>query len=121
MAFICFNIVPAAGTSTGVGRPYPGLALFSPLERIVIETSLHDGLSSLGEPGIWRRRLHHLFGVRRKTRLADPRLETLRRVAVLLRHGVEPGAGEANLYAESGFTIAQYQALRSALCPAACR
>ncbi|MES1971926.1 MAG: hypothetical protein V4472_05650 [Pseudomonadota bacterium] len=113
MAFICFNIAPAAGTETVVGeRPRAGLILFSPLERVVIETSLGDGLSSLGEPGKWRRRLHRLVGVRSKTRLADPRLETLRRVAVLLRHHGALSADEADVFADSGFTTAQYRVLR---------
>lgn len=43
-----------------------------------------DRLATLRRPGRYTLLLHRLFGVRSANRLADPRIETLRRTAVLL-------------------------------------
>jgi hypothetical protein len=117
MAFIRFDIAPAAG-STVDGDMATGLALFSTLERIVIGASAGDGLSTLGEPGRWRQHLHRLFDIRRKTRLANPRLEALRRLAVLLRHRRAVDAHEIDRFTAAGFTTTHYQALEAATRPA---
>lgn len=102
MSFVSFDMAPGAPP-----------AAFSPLELIVIAASAGDGPSSLEGPGRGLARLRRLFGGRGKTRLADPRLEALRRMAVLLRHRGDVGAAEIERFTAAGFTPDQYDRLRS--------
>jgi hypothetical protein len=62
------------------------IADFSAIEWMVIGLAERDGLSSLSTPGRLARALGGLFGVGASSRLADERLERLRRFAVLVRH-----------------------------------
>lgn len=55
------------------------------LDRMVIALSRNDPRSSLTTPGRFRRIFAYLFSMRLPNALADPRLEALRRFAVLLR------------------------------------
>jgi hypothetical protein len=52
----------------------------------VIGLAERDGLSSIATPGPVARALGGLFGLGASSRLADERLEQLRRFAVLVRH-----------------------------------
>lgn len=70
--------------STPVAPPARPL---SALEWSVIAVARRDRLSSLSEPGPLSRALGSLFGRARSSRLADPRLEALRRFAVHAWHG----------------------------------
>jgi hypothetical protein len=62
------------------------VAGFSAVEWLVIGLAERDGLSSLSAPGRIARAFGGLFGLSANSRLADERLEQLRRFAVLVRH-----------------------------------
>lgn len=90
----------------------PGAALaparFSPLEWTTILLSRSDSLSSLREPGRVSRALGGLFGLGTKTRLSDPALEALRRLAVNAWHlGYALPASEMAAFLSAGFSNAQ--------------
>ena len=59
---------------------------FSALEWLVIGVARQDPLSSLEEPGRLARAMRSLFGLGTRSRLAEGRLERLRRLAVLAWH-----------------------------------
>ena len=85
---------------------------FSPLEWAIIRQARVDGLSSLREPGRLRRFFSWVFGLNRPPKLASPRLEALRRTAVLSWHfGFSvPGEDVAEFIA-AGFGPDQYELL----------
>jgi hypothetical protein len=85
---------------------------FSPLEWSIIRQARVDGLSSLREPGRLRRFLSWLFGLNRTPRLASPRLETLRRTAVLSWHfGFSVPGDDVAEFIAPGFGSDQYELL----------
>ena len=57
----------------------------APLERSVVALARNDSRRSLRAPGRIDAFLRWIFGITPTNRLADPRLEALRRFAVLLR------------------------------------
>ena len=85
---------------------------FSSLEWSIIRLARVDGLSTLREPGRIRRFFSWLTGLTGKTKLANARLEALRRIAVLSWHfGFSvPGEDVAD-FLSSGFTPDQYELL----------
>lgn len=100
----------APGTATPPARmPAPR---FTPLEWSVVALASQDRLSSLGEPGRMARALGGLFGLGSASRLADPRLEALRRMAVQAwHHGYLLPVSEIGRFIEAGFTMDQFEAL----------
>ncbi len=87
-------------------------AIFRGSEWAVIALARSDSAASLETPGRLRRALESFFKVRRPNRLADPRLEALRRMAVLLRIGRgETSADEHKGFLSAGYTRAQLAAL----------
>lgn len=81
---------------------------FSPLEWVVVALAQHDPLSSLESPGRIAVALGLLFGRQTNPRLADPRLEALRRFVVAARHfGHRLPHGEVTRFVEAGFSRAQ--------------
>ena len=87
-------------------------ASFSALEWSVIAVAKRDRLSSLEEPGAISRALGGLFGLGRESRLSEPRLETLRRLAVhAWRRGYALPASEVARFLKEGFTMAQAELL----------
>lgn len=88
MAYVEF----ASGeTATATTRPVENKApeRLSPVERQVLLMAIRDPISSLRTPGRMARLVSILFGVEGPNSLADPRLEALRRFAVLARIGRE--------------------------------
>jgi hypothetical protein len=87
---------------------------FSPLEWSVIRLAHVDGLSTLREPGPVRRFINWLVGRTGSPKLANERLEALRRIAVLSWHfGFSvPGEDVAD-FLSAGFTPDQYELLVS--------
>lgn len=82
----------------------------SELERSVIGLARGDGLSTLRKPGRLSRALELLFGVRISPMLADPRLEALRRVAVLSwRRGYAIPSVEVKAFVAAGYSPAHYE------------
>ena len=92
--------------------PHGETARFSALEWSVIAVSRRDSLSSLEEPGRVSRALGSLFGIGTRSRLADSRLEALRRLAVhAWRRGYALPQAEIDQFVEAGFTIEQAETL----------
>ncbi|PZQ59839.1 MAG: hypothetical protein DI544_09940 [Sphingomonas taxi] len=91
-------------------------ARLSPLEWAVVVVARHDQPSSLREPGRLAMALGNLFGKRPNPRLADPRLEALRRLAVLTWHDrVATHGHEMAAFLAAGFTAAQYRIMRASI------
>jgi hypothetical protein len=85
---------------------------FSALEWQVIALARRDGLASLGEPGKLSRALGSLFGLGRTSRLADPALESLRRLAVFAwKRGYALPVSELKAFVAAGYTMLQAEAL----------
>lgn len=94
-----------------VAAASPDPARFSGLEWTVILLAAGDTLASLRTPGRLSRALGNLFGLGTKSRLADPRLEALRRVAVHAWRQVPLPVAEAKRFIDAGFDLAQLRAV----------
>jgi hypothetical protein len=93
--------------SSTIARP-PGH--FTPLEWSAVALGRGDGLSTIRLPNRISMILNLLFGARQNPRLADPRLEALRRIAVLSRHyGASIHEGEIHAFIAAGYTLRQYE------------
>lgn len=96
----------ARTTASGIDRG------FTAREWQVIAIARADGLSSLREETPLKSFLRHVFGFERQHPLANPRLEALRRIAVLSwHHGYTIAGSELNAFVEAGYAIDQYDAL----------
>lgn len=85
---------------------------FSGLEWSVIMLAERDSLRSLAAPGRLSRAMGSLFGIGATSRLADPRLETLRRLAVhAWRRGFAIPQREIDRFVAAGFSEAQIETL----------
>ncbi|MBW6522875.1 hypothetical protein KZ810_05135 [Sphingomonas sp. RHCKR47] len=88
----------------------------SALEWSVVAIARNDRLSSLREPSRLSVAMGGLFGARHNPRLADPRLEALRRMAVLSwHHGYTVPTSALTAFTDAGFTIAQYETLMASI------
>jgi hypothetical protein len=88
----------------------------SALEWAVVVLARRDTLATLREPGRLSVALGNLFGKLPNPRLADPRLEALRRLAVLTWHDrVAVPAQEIADFLAAGFTNGQYHTLRASI------
>jgi len=80
------------------------------LERSVIGIARQDGLSTLRQPGRVSRWLGLVFGVRISPQLADPKLEALRRIAVLSwKRGYSIASAEVKAFLAVGYSPAFYE------------
>lgn len=106
------NAVETRESASVVPFPAPEAEPFGELEERVIALARHDGIGSLQPPGWFDRAIAALFGVgARGRRLADARLEVLRRAVVVARHRHHlPDAHAAELRA-AGFTPRQVRAI----------
>lgn len=85
-------------------------ATLSALEWSVVALARRDSLSSLRQPGRIAMAMGTLFGERPNPRLADPRLEALRRIAVLSwHHGYTVDGDEVRAFLDAGFDLRQYE------------
>lgn len=92
----------------------PKRATFSPLEWTVIMLAKGDSLASLRTPGRLSRALGSVLGLGAKSRLADPRLEALRRLSVhAWQRATSLPAVEVMRFLQAGFNSAQLGTLRS--------
>ena len=86
-------------------------AHFTAIEWLVIGLAERDGLSSLSTPTGIARALAGLFGLGASSKLADERLERLRRFAVLVRHhGWRVPSSEVKAFLAQ-FSVAQLEAV----------
>lgn len=91
-------------------------ARLSGLEWSVVAIAQRDSLSSLNAPGRLSVALGALFGGQRDPRLADPRLEALRRMAVLAWHrGYSVPVAEVKAFLAAGFTTHHYDMLLASI------
>jgi hypothetical protein len=93
--------------------PTPSIPLLERVERDVLLASRRDRPASLKRTGLLGRWGNRLFGFEEVNRLADPRLEALRRFAVLLRRrGERLSAQEGARILAAGFSPAQVAEVR---------
>lgn len=115
MAFLAFAepgvpSVPAYAALSADRSDVP--ASFTALEWTVVALAERDPLSSLRTPGRMAIALGSLFGERPNPKLADPKLEALRRLAVLTwHHGYQVAQSAVRTFLEAGFSAHQYELL----------
>lgn len=94
----------------------PPPARLSALEWSVVAMAERDGLSSIREPGRFIAALASFFGMTRTNRLANERLEALRRIAILAwHHRWNVPKSELASFFEAGFTAHQYELLQNGI------
>lgn len=114
MSFIAFDMAAATMARSATNQPETAaVETFSMLEWSVIQASDADNRSTLDEPGRILRAFHGLLGVSRKTRLANPRLEILRRMSVLLRSRDPVTTDDESAFRAAGFTDRQLDLLKA--------
>jgi len=85
-------------------------ARLSPLEWSVVALAQTEKLSSINRPGRLAVAMNRLFGLTSANELADPRLEALRRLAVIAWHrGYAVHSSEIHAFKQAGFSMAQYE------------
>ena len=85
-------------------------ATLSALEWSVVALAQKDRLSSLKRPGPMSLAMGKLFAKRTNPELADPKLEALRRIAVLAWHrGYAIDSHDIHAFMAAGFSLAQYE------------
>ncbi|MBO9575751.1 MAG: hypothetical protein J7494_08450 [Sphingobium sp.] len=88
------------------------VAEFSRREWTIIRLAREDGLSSLREESEFKEFLRLVFGFERKRPLSSPRLEALRRVAVLGWHyGHNIAGSELSAFFAAGYSPDHYDVL----------
>jgi len=88
----------------------------SALEWSVVAVARKDSLASLREPGRLGMAMAALFGGRQNPKLTDPRLEALRRVAVLAwHHGYTLPVSEIKAFMKAGFSADQFETLLASI------
>ena len=88
----------------------------SALEWSVVAVARNDSLASLREPGRLGMAMAALFGGRQNPRLTDPRLEALRRFAVLAwHHGYTLPVSEIKAFMKAGFSADQFETLLASI------
>jgi len=112
MAYLDLEHPFAAPATARTAADAPATPGFSALEWSVIAVARRDKISSLSEPGPVSRAFGGLFGLGKTSRLAEPKLETLRRLAVhAWRRGYALPASEVSAFLTAGFTMAQAELL----------
>lgn len=119
MAYLAFHDADGIAVGSFADRPRPVAAPvadgLTALEWSVVTIARTDSLSSLRRPGLLTR-LVRVMLQSRKTMLADPRLEALRRIAVLTwRHGYTIASDEVRAFLAAGFTPGQYETMANAI------
>jgi hypothetical protein len=96
--------------------PATATARLSALEWSVVALAERDTIASLREPGRIAAALESLFGLGRPNKLANPRLEVLRRVAVFVwRQGWKVPKSELQAFLAEGFTLDQYELIHASI------
>lgn len=93
-------------------KPPVGESRLSALEWSIVALAERDSLATLRTPGRIAIAMGVLFGERPNPRLADEKLEALRRMAVLAwHHGYVVPSWEIRAFVTAGYTIEQYETL----------
>lgn len=91
-------------------------ARLSALEWSIVAMAERDSLASIREPSRYTRILRGFFGLKTPNRLANDRLETLRRVAVLAwHHGWNVPKSEFAAFRAAGFSDDQFELMQNSL------
>ena len=120
MAYLALAQTFTVGPDTAVAHvvmeePKPSVAL-SPLEWSVVALARRDRLSSLAQPSRIGMAMGRLFGTGDNPRLADPRLEALRRLAVQAwHHGYVVPKSEIKAFLAAGFSLDHYEMLLASI------
>lgn len=118
MAYLAFDAAEAhTGGTSAMFAPAPVTeARLGPLEWQVVAIARNDSLGSLRAPGRLSVALGNVFGQRTNPRLADPKLEALRRMAVLAwHHGFAVPVSEVKAFLAAGFTADQYETMLASI------
>lgn len=114
MAYLAFQDLGGAAAVRAIAAPSADIDASDRLTRLewsVVACARRDGRRSLRAEGRLDRMLRALTG-RPNPRLADGRLEALRRMAVLAwRDGYTVAAYEVRAFLSAGFTTGQYETL----------
>jgi hypothetical protein len=114
MAFLAFDALGAVQSVTAVERERS--SRLSSLEWAVVVLARSHTVASLRDPNRVSVALGRLFGKRSHPRLADPRLEALRRLAVLAwHHSVTVPASEMAAFLAAGFTAGHYETILASI------
>jgi hypothetical protein len=114
MAYIDFTLAPSAPRPAAAASAF----LLDETEQAVIRLSSRDAPSSVARGGRLSQLAERLFGLARPNPLADPRLEALRRFAILYRRRGEAAcAAEEPLLEAAGYTRRQIAHARRLLEP----
>ena len=90
--------------------PAQAVSRFSDLEWSIVAMAERDGLASLRKPSRFWSLVSAVFGLKPANRLANDRLEALRRVAVLAwRYRWNVARSELEAFYEAGYSPAQYE------------
>jgi hypothetical protein len=104
-ASVPFSFAPARAATVAA-------ADFGQREWAIIKLAREDSLSTLREESEFTAFLRLIFGVRRKPPLSNPRLEALRRIAVLSWHyGYNVASSEVGAFLTAGFSNDHYDAM----------
>jgi hypothetical protein len=99
-----------------VPQPTAEPARLSALEWSIVALAERDTIASLREPGRIAAALESLFGLHRPNKLANPRLEVLRRLAVFAwRQGWKVPASELKTFLAEGFTLDHYELIQASI------
>jgi hypothetical protein len=91
-------------------------ARLSALEWSIVAMAERDGLGSIRERSRFISALGSLFGLTRKNRLANDRLEALRRVAILAwHHRWNVPKSEVAAFLAAGFSAEQYELIQTSI------
>jgi len=109
MAYMEFSEA-SVGASMPRKATHDAVPAFSALEWLVVALAERDGLVSIGRAGRFATLVSKLFE-RAKPGLASPRLEALRRFAVLAWQFDSPPADEVDAFHALGYSVRQRDAL----------
>lgn len=114
MAYLAFSEIGGAPAALTQEK-----ASLSALEWSVVALAERDSLASLRAPGRMALALGALFGTKTITKLADERLEALRRIAVLSWHrGYDVPTSAIKGFLSKGFSLDQYELLAGSIATA---
>ena len=100
---------------TAKDRANAAAARLSALEWSIVALARRDSLSSLRVPGRLSSAMASLFR-QNNPRLADDRLEALRRMAVLAwHHSFQVPVSELRAFFAAGFTVGQYETMMASI------
>jgi hypothetical protein len=118
MAYLDFRAAELSGSIGSILHPRqtpsaePEVRTFTALEWLVVALAERDTMASLRVPGRLAVAMGRLFGSSDAPRLADPRLEALRRVAVIAWHrGFDVPQSELAAFHDAGFSVSQAEVL----------